>query len=84
MIDKSNWGYEQGSPSNTVEEAKELSAEEHFYSLENPTKEDYEVIIEHFAGKLKSKNDELKSLVDMMENGHLDFYKNQLKAIIKI
>lgn len=71
-------------PTEEYEEVKELSAEEVFYSIENPSKEDYEVYYTSLERKIKSKNTELQELVAKMENGHLDFYKNQLKAIIKI
>jgi hypothetical protein len=71
-------------PTDNHEEVKEMTAEEVFYSIENPSKEDYEVYYTSLERKLKSKNIELQELVAKMENGHLDFYKNQLKAIIKI
>ena len=56
-IDKSNWGHEQGSPSNTEVEVKEMNAEDNYYQYADGNFIAYEVseYVEALERKLKSE-----------------------------
>jgi len=74
------------NPTDTVEEVKEYTEEQIFYNLENPSHDDYERYYTSLERKLKSKNDELKTLLGTMQmlDPELGTYIRKIQRIINL
>ena len=87
MTDLSEWGHEQGSPSNLKESdlIKELTPEDAFYSSEVEVPEHALVYINHLEKSNKAMRLEVKQLLDIYSTfKDQTFICNKFRDILKM